>query len=43
MVEEIGEAEESLRDVVKHVGHVFVDASPVVLVVHPLAILGDGW
>ena len=42
-VEEIGGAEESLIDVVKHVSYFLVDASLVRLAEDPLTILGRVW
>ena len=40
-VEEVSGGREGLRDVGEHVGHSFVDASPVGAAVDPLAILSE--
>ena len=41
MVEEVSGVEESLRDVVEHVGNVFIDTGPIGLVVDPLPFLRE--
>ena len=41
-MEEVGGGSEGLRDVGEHVGHRFVDASPVWAAVDTLVILGEG-
>ena len=43
VMEEIGRAQERLRDVVEHVGHILVDADAIELAVDPFPILGECW